>query len=350
MLFFRKITWFETKLLSLFINIDSMRKLVENFPKQLLEAIEIGNNANLEKTNRTFSNVIVCGMGGSGIAGSIFQQLMRNHLDVPFMVNSQYDLPKWVTSSTLVIISSYSGNTEEALSCMNSAVDLNAEVAMITSGGKVLKFAIENGKKVIQIPGDMPPRSCLGYSLVQFHYLCHSYGLVTSDQIKKIEKAAIFLTSRSERIEKSAFDIAKNLTGKISVIFSSQVFEPISIRFRQQINENSKALAWSNVVPEMNHNAIVGWTERNDQLAVVSILDEDDNDRVKYRLDYVRSVVEPLVSSYTIVNPIGASILEKYFYLIHLFDWVSVQIAEEKGIDPVEVDVITRLKNQLAEF
>ena len=349
-LFFRKIRCFKFILLSLLVQSTKMRDLVAKFPDQLKKAIEIGENAVLKPSDKTFSNVLICGLGGSGIGARIFAELIDPSIEIPVFVNGDYSIPNWVDKNTLVVISSYSGNTEEVVSCLDQAKNIAGEICSITSGGKVLEESKREGYNVIEIPGDMPPRTCLGYSLTQFFFLFHHYGLIEARLVDELRNSYPFLESLSSSIEEKARSMYPLLNGKVSVLYSSQVFNPLMVRFQQQINENSKALAWVNVVPEMNHNEIVGWTQKNDQLAVVAVEDDQDNNRVLHRLDYVRRLVSPLVSSYSVIKPEGKTLIEKYFYLTHMFDWISVQIAEAKGIDAVEVNVITRLKEELAEI
>ena len=327
-----------------------MRDLVAKFPAQLKNAFEIGENTALKPSEKTFSNVLICGLGGSGIGARIFSQLIDSLIEIPVFVNGDYSIPKWVGEKTLVVISSYSGNTEEVVSCLSEVKNISGEICAITSGGIVLEESKKNGYNVIEIPGGMPPRACLGYSLTQFFFLFDHYGLIEAKLLEELKDSQVFIESVSPTIEKRAKELFQRLNGKISVLYSSKMFNPLMVRLQQQINENSKALAWVNLVPEMNHNEIVGWTKKNDQLAVIAVEDEKDNKRVLHRLDYVKRTVSPLVSSYSVVNPEGKTLIEKYFYLIHLFDWISIQIAEAKGVDAVEVNVIDRLKEELAEI
>ena len=137
---------------------------------------------------------------------------------------------------------------------------------------------------------------------------------------------------------------------KIPVIYADANYEGIAVRFRQQINENSKMLCWHHVIPEMNHNELVGWTTKNDDLAVVIFRNDDDYFRTQKRMEVNKTVFEKYTSTIIEIYSKGNSQLEKAMYLLHLGDWVSYLIAEKKGIDVVEVDVITHLKNELAKI
>jgi len=153
-----------------------MKTLVEGFTKQLKEALDIANSAFL--TNKiNIQNIVVTGLGGSGIGGTILSELIQSECQVPIIINKDYFLPEFVNSNSLVIISSYSGNTEETLSAMKHAIDKNAQIVCITSGGRVKAIADQYKYDTIIIPGGHPPRSCIGYSLVQLIKIIQFNGL-----------------------------------------------------------------------------------------------------------------------------------------------------------------------------
>ena len=147
-----------------------MKSLIQNFSKQLTEAIAIGNHAKLTKSDNNITNILICGLGGSGIGGSILSELVVNKAMVPINVTKGYFIPAYVNKNTLVIICSYSGNTEETINCMNLAIAKNAKIACVTSGGKIAEIAKTKNLDCIIVPGDMPPRACLGYSLTQLFF------------------------------------------------------------------------------------------------------------------------------------------------------------------------------------
>ena len=140
-----------------------MEQLIANFPKQLEEAIEIGRATKLNFNGKVFHNVVVSGLGGSGIGGTIAAEVVSEEATTPIIINKDYFLPAFVNENTLVVISSYSGNTEETLNAMRQALEKKATVACISSGGKVIEIAKEKNLQHIIVPGGMPPRSCLGY-------------------------------------------------------------------------------------------------------------------------------------------------------------------------------------------
>jgi glucose/mannose-6-phosphate isomerase len=326
-----------------------MKTLVEGFPKQLQEALGIANKAVLTKKNNVH-NILITGLGGSGIGGSILFDLIKNECAVPILVNKDYTLPEFVNAHTLVIVSSYSGNTEETISALKHAISKKAQVVCITSGGKIKELAIENNFDIILIPGGNPPRSCIGYSLVQLLKIIQFNEFVKTDLLSQVSSSITLLNQENNFIKTEAAKIAQLLVNKITVIYSLGSSEGVAIRFRQQINENSKLLCWHHTLPEMNHNELVGWTHKNDELAVVTFKTSFDFDRTQKRYEICKPIFTKYSSSVTEINAKGITLLEQFIYLINIGDWISCYIADLRNIDANEVDVITKLKSELEKF
>lgn len=327
-----------------------MKTLVANFSNQLTEAIAIGSSAKLTHSQHKISNVLICGLGGSGIGGSIVSELVIGNANVPVNITKGYFIPAYVNESTLVIISSYSGNTEETLNCMNLAIAKNAKIVAITSGGKVLETSKTIGFDCIVVPGGMPPRSCLGYSLTQLFFILGYNKIINNNYQAELEAAVKLIDSEENTIIAEASSIAKKLIGKIPVIYATTYNEGVAIRFRQQLNENSKILCWHHIVPEMNHNELVGWTEKNNNLSVLFFLDKDDYSRNLARVQINKDVMEKYAAEITEVYSKGTSVIEKAIYFIHLGDWISIALGELRGADLMEVNVINHLKSKLSEL
>ncbi len=326
-----------------------MKKFVEEFTNQLNHALQIANNAVLTKKNN-IQNVVVTGLGGSGIGGTILSELVQTECPVPIIINKDYFLPEFVGPNTLIVISSYSGNTEETVSAMQQAIAKKTQVVCVTSGGKVQDMALQNGFDTIVIPGGNPPRSCIGYSLVQLLKIVQFNGLVKTDFLSQINSSIKLLDDELINIKTEATLIANTLVGKFPIIYSLGSCEGVAVRFRQQINENSKMLCGHHTFPEMNHNELVGWTEKNDSLAVVTFRTSYDFDRTVMRYDVCKPLFTKYSASVTDIVAKGNSKLEQFIYLINIGDWISCYIADIKNIDAVEVDIITHLKNELAKF
>jgi len=327
-----------------------MDQLIADFSNHLEEALDVGKQADFSNTDQSFVNVLICGLGGSGIGGTIISQLVADKCHVPVIVNKDYHIPAFVNEDTLVICCSYSGNTEETLSMYEAAANKGATVSIITSGGKFAEIAEQEDLNIIQIRGGFPPRAAFGLSFPQLFFTLSAYGLIDDSFISEIEKSIVTLNEREDQIQESANSIANKLNGKLPIIYSESSLEGVAVRFRQQINENSKMLCWHHAIPEMNHNELVGWRTENENLAVVYLRSEDDFYRNAARINQNKEVIKNYTSTIIEMNAKGESALERVLYLVHLGDWVSEFIAQLKGIDSVEVDVITGLKNMLGKL
>lgn len=326
-----------------------MKALVESFTEQLKKAKEIADKAVISPA-QNIQNIIITGLGGSGIGGTIISELINDSCPLPIIVNKDYFLPSFANSNTLLIVSSYSGNTEETLQVMNEAIAKKVQIVCITSGGKVLELAKQHQFEFIEIPGGNPPRSCIGYSLVQLIKILIAKGFAPASLMNDLNASIQLLNDDKASIKVNAMTIAKKLSGQIAVIYSLGSCEGVSVRFRQQINENSKALCWHHVFPEMNHNELVGWTEVNRHLTVVTFHTSFDYARTKKRYEVCKPIFEKYAKEVIDITAHGKSKLEQFFYLINIGDWISCYIADIKDIDPVEVNVIDHLKKELSKF
>ncbi|MGE0566748.1 MAG: bifunctional phosphoglucose/phosphomannose isomerase [Bacteroidia bacterium] len=326
-----------------------MIELVINFPKQLEEAKNIADKASIGKKSE-IRNVVISGLGGSGIGGSIVTELFAEQLNFPITVNKDYFLPSFADNKSLVIISSYSGNTEETLSVLESALKKKCQIICVTSGGKVLEIAKQNQLEYIEIPGGFPPRSCIGYSLVQLIKIFEEKGIANNINFEDLNKAIDLLNTESENIKTEAKSIAQKLNRQIPVIYCLGSNEGVAIRFRQQINENAKALCWHHVFPEMNHNELVGWTKKDDKLSVITLHTKSDYNRTQKRYEVCKPIFEKYAKEVIDIHSKGETKLQEYFYLIHLTDYISCYMADLAGVDPVEVNVIDFLKKELSKL
>jgi glucose/mannose-6-phosphate isomerase len=326
-----------------------MKQLITDFPLQLQEALIIGQSYRFKTSKKAFSNVVLTGLGGSGISGSIVQNFVFDKMKIPFIVNKDYFLPSFVNSHSLVIVSSYSGNTEETTMAMQQAIKAKATVVCITSGGKVSEMAKKKNFDCILVPAGMPPRSCIGYSLVQVLFILKHFGLVKENFDKDIKSAIKLLKTETKDAQKKAKALAQKICNKMPIIYSGPEFEGVAVRFRQQINENGKMLCWHHTIPEMNHNELVGWRDKNNDNAVVILRDKEDYERVQLRMEINKKVIKKYTNNISEVFCKGKSYWEKVFYFIHLTDWVSVYLADMRNQNATEVKVIDFLKGELSK-
>jgi glucose/mannose-6-phosphate isomerase len=326
-----------------------MKSLIENLPAQLREAQELFNARPMTAAARPIHNLIIAGLGGSGIGGTIVSELFGGESPVPIVAVKDYAMPAFLNENTLVIGSSYSGNTEETLIALEDATAKGATIAVVTSGGTLLERAQTHGWNHVVVPGGQPPRGMFAYGFVQLlNYLSH-YGVVERDVPVEVEQLAQFLESEQADMRNAATDLAAYFFGRIPVLYAADGMGGVTWRFRQQLNENSKMLAWNAIVPEMNHNELVGWKSGTEQLAVLFLRNGDDHARNQARIEINKGIIE----KYTSVRELwskGSSRLEQMVYLIHLTDWVSYELAERNGVDILEIDAINYLKGELAKL
>ena len=327
-----------------------MKQLIQDFPNHLADALHIAHQASLKPAAREIRQVVITGLGGSGIGGTIVADLMRDRCKVPIVVNKGYDLPAFVNPYTLVLVSTYSGNTEETLSALKRADSRGAEIGIITSGGSALEYAKSKGCNHIVVPGGNPPRSMFGYSFVQLlKYLSH-YGLVDSEVLSDVSHAIQLLEEEGAALRAAGTDLAGFLRNKMPVVYASDGFEGVAIRFRQQFNENSKMVGYTGMVPEMNHNELVGWAGGDDRMAVVFFRNESDDPRIQKRIEINQEIIRRNTPHIMEVWSKGGNDIERALYLIHLGDWASYDLSELNDVDVMEIKVIEYLKSELAKF
>lgn len=326
-----------------------MKELIENFPNQLREAIQIGLHAKLT-TPKKVSNVFISGLGGSGIGGTIVSELTFFESAIPITVGKGYFIPEFVTRNSLVIISSYSGNTEETIHCLNLALKREARIVCITSGGKIAEIAKKKKKDLILIPGGKPPRACLGYSFTLLLFILSHYRIIRNRFRVHLKSSIELIEKEREDIISEAKKVASNLYGKTPVVYATTYFESVAMRFRQQLNENAKVLCGHHVIPEMNHNELVGWASGSNKISVVILRDRDEYERNNTRIEISKEVISKYTPHITEIWSKGKSQIEKAIYFIHLVDWVSFFLSEMRKVDAMEVNVIDHLKKELAKI
>ncbi len=327
-----------------------MNQLIEKFPAQLIEALEIGEGATINPHSEEITKVYVAGLGGSGIGADFVNSFIREESPIPYNTGKAYSIPKYVDKNTLAIASSYSGNTEETLYSFNEMIKTGAKIVVISSGGKLIELAKEHGYDYIVLPGDWPsPRACLGFSLVQQLFVMKKLGFISGESILSIKSSIDLIKYNQEEIKEEAKKVANFLFQKRPIIYSTDRIEPVAVRFRQQINENAKKLCWHHVIPEMNHNELVGWKDADDEYAVVYLRNADDFNRNSVRIDINKKIIGKLTPNILEIHSKGKNLVERSMYLVHLVDWVTWYLSDLRKMDSIEVDVIDYLKGELAK-
>ena len=326
-----------------------MKDLIQQFPTHLLEALEIGKTHRFKPHKKQIRNVVVAGLGGSGIGGTIVSNLVADSCEIPISILNDYTVPAFVSKRTLFIACSYSGNTEETISAITQAIRNDAEVAVITSGGFLERIADEKDLNAIMIPSGYPPRAAFGLSSVALLYALYKYVIIKDTFIYEIETIAKFLQSNQEKIASEAKAIAEKIKGTTPIIYADTSHAGVAVRLRQQINENAKILCWHHVFPEMNHNELVGWAGANDQFSVIMLRTQDDHPRSQIRMDLCKGIFENYTNKIFEINAHGETMMQRAYYLVHIGDWLSYYLSEEYQVDPIEVKVIDYLKSELAK-
>ena len=327
-----------------------MNDYINDFSNHLRDAIEIASNTDLTPYSKEIRSILICGLGGSGIGGTIVSDIISSKVKIPIAATKDYSIPNFVNEHTLVIANSYSGNTEETLYALEKCQARGAEIAVITSGGKLKTIAEENKYNKIIIPGEQPPRAMFGYAFTELFFMLNHYGIIDDSFKSDFDKAITLIDTEKADIQKQAMNLAKKMYKQTPVIYVAKGFEGVAVRFRQQLNENSKMLGWHNVVPEMNHNELLGWRTNVDDLAVVYFRNKCDYDRNQIRMDINKKVISKFTSNITEIWSKGDSLIENSLYHISVGDWTSWYLSEMNNVDAIEIDVIDFLKGELAKI
>lgn len=326
-----------------------MHQLIEDFPQNIKAAVKASASLNLNPSKTELQNVVITGLGGSGIGGKIVANIISPSATLPIFINNDYTLPQFVNRHTLVIACSYSGNTEETLAAVELAHQKNAEITCLTSGGKLEAFAKQNGYNLVTVPGGNPPRTTLGTTSPRLFAILKHYGIIDDRYDADLAKISDFLIRHKTELQTKSQQIAEKLYTYTPVIYADAHNEGVAIRMRQQLNENSKILCWHHVLPEMNHNELVGWASGNDKIAVILLRSSEDPDRTQYRMDLSKTIFNRYTKNITELLAKGESRVLRTYYLIHFVDWISLYLSEQYGVDAIEIDVIDYLKGELAK-
>jgi len=326
-----------------------MLELIRTLPNQIEEALNY-NVPDVKRPNRIF----ICGMGGSAISGDL-AKLIPQKLHCPVEVIRDYNLPPYAQEGDLLIASSYSGNTEETVAAFEDGISRKLNVIVITSGGKLLELAKDNHVPFIKIPEGYPPRTALGYLLTPLVLIFNKIGILTHVEFENYKNIPNFLRKLQSILESEdseALDLASKYYLRIPVIYTSTRLYPVALRWKAQINENSKSFCHTAEFPEMNHNEINGIKnpkERCEHLWITFIEDEDDHPRIKLRFEITKDLIEKSVQGFTFVKAKGENPIERIFYLVYLGDYVSYYLAKYYNEDPIYIPRISELKRRLSQ-
>jgi glucose/mannose-6-phosphate isomerase len=326
------------------MNLDpnNLRKIIKEFPTQVNYILDQYKDIHIETSD--IDRVLLSGMGGSAFPGDIINDYLSCETKID--INRRYKIPKYVSKETLIIASSYSGNTEESISALNDAITKKYQICVITAGGQLAQIAKEKNLPLILIPSGLPPRTASGYFFAAIILIMEKLGIVDnqSDKLRSIEDFLI-----KTDIEEDAKEIAARLKGKLPIVYSSESYESLAKIWKIKFNEHSKQQAFYNVFPELNHNELIGWTTLVTDSIIILLRSENNCARIKKRMDITKSILEEKGILVIEVNLKGNSKLEELFFGLYLGDFVAYYLAIENNIDPFPVDLVEAFKQRLEE-
>jgi glucose/mannose-6-phosphate isomerase len=337
-----------------------MYDVICDFPSQFEDALKRSQKVQVPDWDKdNINSIVVAGLGGSAIGGDLVRSYLADRLEIPFLICRNYTLPDFVDSSSLVFVSSYSGNTEETLSSFEDARRRGAQLICMSSNGEVGDISSRNEIPCVSLPKGYQPRAALGYSFVPVLAMLGRLGFVEGEEAN-IRQAGDFLDQNKSKYlvevdadKNAAKELARKLHGKLPIIYAAcDRFDAVSTRWKGQFCENAKMLAFNNVFPEFNHNELVGWkvlSDYRDDLTVVILRDREDHLRIQRRMEIVRQIIQDQKVEVIEAESSGDSLLSRMFSLIQLGDFTSFYLAVLNKEDPTPVKVIDYLKEELAK-
>lgn len=323
-------------------------------PEHLRDALWKVQSAGLEHWDSP-GGLVVAGMGGSAIGGQLARAILGDQASRPLLGSKTYGVPPWTTPDTTVLCASYSGNTEETLACYEAADVIGARRVVVTAGGRLAELARADGVPVIPVAGGLQPRAAVAYMTVAALEVaalcgvgprCNSEIDVAAEHLEELVEA----WGPDGAEDGDAKALARALHGSVPVIAGAGLTTPIAYRWKTQINENAKQLAYTVELPEADHNEIVGWESAAEmgRFAGVVLDDTDTHPRVKARIELTGQIVAGgAAGGVHRATSRGETAVERVFSLVLLGDLVSLYLAVLRGVDPSPVPAIERLKAEL---
>lgn len=344
---------------------DNMIDLLEDFVEKMKDSLHLGEEFPLTPdllsiSPDRFKNILVLGMGGSAIGGDLLSHYLADELSIPLLVIRGYEVPKFVGEDSLVFAVSYSGNTEETISALKKSLNAKAKVIALTSGGKFTELSKEKNFPFIKVPIGIQPRAAIPYLFFPMLKVLERMGLIK--EINQEIKEALDILQGLCRAYSSESPLKNNLAKKIALklyrylplVYGSEgLLEAVAMRWKTQINENSKWPCFWNVFSELNHNEIVGYEIENNINRLVKIIyleDKEGSLRINQRREITQKIIGNKVAEFITCHSSGKGKLARMFSLIYLGDLVSYYLAILNQVDPSPVACIENLKKELARL
>ena len=340
------------------IDREDMYKFLMNMPENCSEMFKMTENYQFHAGIKEFSNILICGMGGSAIGGNLVQDWLIDNIKIPIFIHRGYSLPAFVDDKTLIIVISYSGNTEETLSAFAEGIERKCPIIAVSSNGKLIEFSEKLRIPYIKVPSEIQPRAAIPYLFIAILIILQKMDIISDFSEDFNEVITILKTLREELSIKNP--IPTNISKKIaigiresfSIIYSPLSYGSLARRMKCQINENSKNPATWNEFPELNHNEIVGWevSSKITQICCIILLrTQDEDEAIKNRIEITKEIILDKVKEIFEIWSRGKSKLAKMFSLLYTGDFVSYYLAILNGVNPSPVKGISELKKKLKE-
>jgi glucose/mannose-6-phosphate isomerase len=312
-------------------------------PDHLRDALWRVESARLQPADA--AGLMVCGMGGSAIGGDLAAAVLGDRLTRPLITVRGYEIPSWATPEWTVLFSSYSGDTEETLACFAAAEALDARRVVASTGGTLVAEAREAGVPVIGLPGLLPaPRTAVAYMLVCATEVAALAGVAPRIHTE-IDAAAGFLEEQTADLRALAADVAGRIGESAAVVIGADLTSPVARRWKTQINENADAQAFFSELPEADHNEICAWS--GDGFAAVLLEDSDQHPRERHRFELTAEAITAAGAEAIRVETRGETRVVRLLWAAMLGDLVSLELAKARGVDPLPVEAIDKLKSAL---
>jgi glucose/mannose-6-phosphate isomerase len=339
------------------LDTGAMLLAIEAFPDHLRQAPVLAEQVDwLSYKPTTPAGVCVCGMGGSAIGGDLVRSYWESESPVPMVVVRSDHLPEYINRFWMVIASSYSGKTQETLSAVDDARRKGSNILALTSGGRLSELARSCGWPSIVVPGGMMPRAALGYSFGPVMFALIRWGIVPdralqlAEAVSQLSEARTGLGLSTPMPANSAKQAAAALTGRYLCIYGTTGFtDVVAMRLKCQFAENSKAVAFANSLPELNHNEIVGMDASADpsRYAVVIVRSGEEPPAAQKRLEWVTNRLSKRGIPVVMVTALGDTRMARMLSLIQFGDYVSYYLAIAMNQDPTPIPAIESLKMEL---
>ena len=327
---------------------------IKEFPMQIEEIFKMGNILQNKKDNNLdYDNILFCGMGGSAIGGDLLSSMIEHKLKTPIIINRDYGLPNWATTSTLVILSSYSGNTEEIVSCYDECINKGISPIIISSNGKLLDTAQSRGDRYAVTPSGLMPSAALGYAISILFKIFNELHIIDSSQIDELKDSIVSLKRDSKYYSNidinnnDAICLSSEIFNTFNIIYTTTKMEVVGMRFRAQLAENSKMLASHFVLPEQNHNEIEAFNKLYiNKVNILWVYDFSNSKKISKRMQITSSIIGNKVKNHNLEFD-GETFIERELRIIYFLDWVSFYCSILNNTDPYPVDNISKLKSLL---